>query len=213
MAEQERPLLRGRIEREENFQATRGGGSSDIRLPPRDVPKYHRRLLAELDAVASIVDSTRDEEATGVIVAAIPIDQKLGLPTDPMGDKRLGARVIGTDPETQVVLLDLSDPNAKHLRRKLEDFINDEKVSESGRKNEPFFARLEHFHVAVHAELAGPEARMLPQDDAQLRWFEVGCRGGIRARKGETLRTQAQMHRQFKVVGIIDFGLLRRICG
>lgn len=206
MAEEEKPLLRGRIERSEHYQATRGGGGGDITLPPRDPPKYRGRLLAELDAVVStIATQDRDADASRVIVAAIPLDPTLGVPGDPLADKRSDARVVGADPDTRVVVLDLADPRAEHLRRKLEDFVDDTKIGKTGRKHEPLFARLEHLRVASHAELAGPEALALPEGDEQQRWFEIGCRGGVRARAGETLRSRSQMHRQLKAVGIDSF--------
>ena len=206
MANEKKRLLRGRIERTEHFQATRGGGSSDIKLPPRDPPKYRRRLLAEFDTMADAVQAmTRDVDATRVIAAAIPLDVELGLPGEPLADKKTDARLVGTDPDTHVVVLDLADPKVEHLRRKLEDFVDDAKMGNTGRKHEPLFARLEHLRVASHQDLAGPEALKLSKTDDQQHWFEIGCRGGVRAREGETQRSRSQMHRQLATVGIEFF--------
>jgi hypothetical protein len=207
MAANERPLLRGRIEREEFFRDPRGGGGGDIVLPRRDPALHRSRLLSEIDRIGEIVSGRdRDPEATRVVIAAIPA---LGHTLEPggLGDKRHDVRVVGEDPETRVVVIDAADPKLVHLRRKLDEFIDDEKVGKHGRKHEELFAVLEHLRVAEAELAAGPEVRRLAEDDGTSYWFEIGCRGGVRGRTGETARSRLQMVRQFKSqdVGIEAF--------
>lgn len=206
MPADERPLLRGRIEREEFFEATRGGDRTEIELPPRDPAKYRRRLLREIDAIGKLVASRpRDPEASRIVIAALPRDPELDLPGDRLADKRADARFVAVDPDSGVVVLDVEDPSLRYVRRKLDEFLDDTKIGKYGRKNAPLFALLEHLRVADHDELAGPEAGKLAADDDTAHWFEVGCRGGVRADASETQRSRLQMTRQFKASGIDQF--------
>jgi Subtilase family len=194
----ERPLLRGKIERQEHFQDPRGGGGGDIALPPRD-RKYRRRIAAEMESIAAALRARkRDPDASRLVIAAIPLDHQEALEADRLGDKRTDARVVAVDPDTGMVILDVADADLGHLRRKLEEF-------EKSGKHEPLFGLLEHLRVADHAELAGPEAAALGQDDTTVRWFEVGCRGGVRGRLGETANSRGQVLRQFHAANIVGY--------
>jgi hypothetical protein len=156
----------------------------------------YRLLLTELDAISKVATASgRDADASRIVIAAVPRNPALGLPTDPLGDKRTDARVVGSDPDSHIVVVDVADADLAYLRRKLDAF-------EKTGRNEPLFALLDHLRVADHAELAGPVAAAIPMDDQTLRWFEVGCRGGIRGRAGEAANSRRQMMRQMKAVGI-----------
>jgi hypothetical protein len=201
----ELPLLRGRICRSDKFRPIRGGSGERPPLPDRD-PKQHRaELLKQLNEIARAVaarpDGQRDPEATREIVAVRP---RAGFPIeDPrsLADKKEDARLVSVDPDTSTVLLDVSDPGFAYLRRKLDQYADDAKVSKKSgeRKNGPALAPVDEFGLAGPRDRGGPRFRSRKLARTDVRWFEIACRGGrldaeaTTSSRGQIMRTLTRL--------------------
>src|SRR5690348_6211481 len=101
-------------------------------MPSLD-PKTHRTtLLQQLDAITQQVQSrgstARDELATREIIAVRPAPGS-ELAPDQLDNSRSDARLVGVIAETGTVVLDVAKADLAYLRRKLDDFADDTKVT------------------------------------------------------------------------------------
>lgn len=185
MADGRLPLLRGRIDRVDEFQAVFGGAAEPPPLPDRDPKKHRATLTRQLDRIVKQVErreeGVRVERATRELVAVKPEDKAFPAP-DSLADKRSDARLISVDEKTGVALVDAEDPALPHLRRKLDWFADDKKVSKKtgARRSATAVAPISDVRLAEFDDLAGSRIReALPPKHAP-RWFEIACRGGYR---------------------------------
>ena len=197
MADRDLPILRGRIEKTEVFVSARGGGGSRPVLPPRDPTKHRAALIAQLDQVVATVQArpadARDPEATREIVAVIP-EPGSELPAASLGDAATGVRVIGSDPDTGVVLVETPDPNLAALRRKIEAYADPTRRTPTGNPtNAPLIAPVREIRVATLTEIGDVAVLALPTDVAH--WVEIGCSGGI-YNPAEAARSRREIERQ-----------------
>ncbi|HEY2510652.1 MAG TPA: S8 family peptidase, partial [Polyangiaceae bacterium] len=204
MADRRYPLIRGRIFKTDFYQSPQGGGGGDIRLPPRD-PKTHRiRLLKQLDTLLAQIqlrpEGQRDPGASRELIAVQP-ESTYELATSPLGDTKRDVRVIGVT-EAGTALLDTKDPEMVLLRRKIDDFADDSKLTKKGaRRNAPAIAPIEEIHLVSEADLVGPRLIAAHIESNVRRWFEIACRGGARSPE-DTRDSRGQIHRQLKRFGI-----------
>lgn len=201
MADGDLPILRGRIEKTEVFVSARGGGGARPALPPRDPTKHRAALIAQLDQVVATVQGrsvdARDSEATRELVAVIP-EPGSDLPATSLADAATGVRVIGSDPDTGVVLVETPDPSLAALRRKLDAYADPAKRSPKGHPaNEPLIAPVRAIRVATLDEIGDPGVLALPADTAH--WVELSCSGGI-YNTPESARSRREIERQLSRV-------------
>jgi hypothetical protein len=197
MAEGDLPILRGRIEKTEVFVSARGGGGPRPALPPRNPARHRAALIAQLDQIVATVQGrpagARDAEATRELVAVIP-EPGSDLPAPSLGDVASGVRVVGSDPDTGVVLVETPDPNLAALRRKLDAYADPAKHSPKGHPaNEPLIAPVREIRLATLDEVGDPDVLALPADAAH--WVELGCSGGV-YNPAETARSRREIERQ-----------------
>jgi hypothetical protein len=191
------PFLRGRITRLERFRSPQAGGGK-LHLPLRDAAQHREILIRDLDLVLAAVEqrSSVDAELKRAVVAVIPAEGH-ELDDNSLGDKRTDLRVVSTDPDTGVVLIDAGDPSLTALRRKLDQYVDPLKINKTTHlpKNAKSLAPIDHIVVAGQSELAGQ--RLLAAKDIskeQRLWFEVGCRGGT-THPAETEESRRQIRR------------------
>ena len=199
------PLIRGRIEGSEPFRSTRSGGGE--RVPPavRNPPRHRDRLLGSLDALVAKTEERpvgiRDPLATREVVA-LRTDPETDIEPEQLSDYWNDVRAVSRDPERGVVLIDTPDPQLPRLRRKIEDYGDDQKLTRKGRRrNEPAIAPIETIDLAGEDDLAGSRLRKSTLAAEDVRWFEVACRGGRRRPREETERTRLQIGRQLQNLG------------
>ena len=199
MPDGELPFLRGRIERVEEFVSARGGGGPRSVLPPRDPARHRAALLAQLDQLAATVQArppgTRDPEATREVIAVIP-EPGAELAATSLQDAATGVRVIGTDPDTGVVLVDSPDVNLTALRRKLDEYVDPRRITPKGnRLNAPLFAPVREIRGAELEDVAASEVLSLEAGTAH--WIELGCAGGLYDLEGAA-RSRREVERQLE---------------
>ena len=199
------PLIRGRIEGFQPFRSTRGGGGE--RVPPavRNPPQHRDRLLESLDALVVRTKErparVRDPLATREVVA-LRTDPDADIEPNQLSDSKNDVRAVSRDQEIGVVLIDTPDPQLPRLRRKIEDYGDDRKLTQKGRRrNEPAIAPIETIDLANEDDLAGSRLRKSTLAPEDVRWFEVACRGGRRRPYEETERTRLQIGRQLENLG------------
>jgi hypothetical protein len=140
------PLIRGNRFKTDFYRSPKGGGGSDVRLPPRD-PKQHRdTLIRQLDAVLGQSQQRspgqRDPEATRELVTVLP-KPGFDLEPSPLGSEKADVRVLGVT-EAGATILDAREATLEPLRRKIDAFADDSKVTDKGaRKNAPAVAPIE----------------------------------------------------------------------
>lgn len=200
MPADELPLLRGRILRSDRFWNPRGGDAGrPPRLPSRD-PAAHRDFVAQqLDALSERVESRPEDarvpEATREIIAVRPeIDAEMRA--GGLADKRSDIRLISVDEDTGAALIDAPSADLTYLRRKIEQFADDEKITPKGsRRNEALVAPIGEVGEARLDETGGTRFRSDPPPAGEPRWFEIACRGGSRYPAEESDNARAQIHR------------------
>lgn len=212
MAENRLPLIRGKMEQPQLYESTQGGGGGG-RLPERDAFTHGANLLRQIDLLQRTFEShpggPRDERATRTTFAVEPaVGAKLDV--DPLGDAKQ-ARLIGVETGSGIVLLDAIGPELAYLRKKIEAFGDESKVTRKTgpdgtvtihRKSEAAVAPIETVRLATPMDLQGPALRSagLPAD--QPCWLEIGCRGGYRAAEAENDNTRQQVTRQLSLIGV-----------
>jgi hypothetical protein len=213
MADDRLPLLRGRITSVDGYEAPQRGRGSSSALPSRDPNAHRTELLRQLDIISQKVnardEAARDELATREIVAVRPASSAELAPQQL--DHSSDARLVGVIPDTGVVVLDVAKANLDHLRKKLDDYVDDSKVRvksaadgttiSTRRANERAVAPIASIGLADLDDLGGIRFRSeLPTDD-RAHWFEIACRGGYRNPLRETEGSRAQITRQLNRIG------------
>jgi hypothetical protein len=206
------PFLRGRISAVDSYESPQRGFGA-IRLPSLDPAAHSTRLLQQLDAIEKIVQSrrvdARDGEASREIVTVSPVSGS-DLAPDQLDHPKSDARLIGVNPDTGSVLLDIAVARLDHLRRKVDAFGDDSRVTTRHLKDgsvslrrdgERAIAPIESIALASLADVRGPRLRATALDDGRAYWFEVGCRGGYRRPKAETEASRGQITRQLQRIG------------
>ncbi len=212
MPDERLPLLRGRVSAVDTYESPQRGGSPP-KLPSLDPQAHRTRLLQQIGAIQQEISSrpeaARDELATREIVAVRPLP---GAELDPnqLDDRRDDARLVGIDPDTGVVLLDVKDPTLDYLQAKVNDFADDAqtrtKTEKDGtttvhRSRERAVAPVDSIGLADLDDLRGPRLRAETLIDTRPYWFEVGCRGGYRRPLVETQDSRTQIARQLIRMG------------
>ncbi len=213
MADKRLPLLRGRITGVDTYQSTRGGGGK-VALPPRDPVRHRSRLLKQLASIEAQVKERpadlRDENATRDIVAIRPAIEA-SLASEQLDDTRSDARLVGTDPDTGTVLLDVASSELKYLRKKIENFGDDSRVKTKESKDgtittsraaEKAVAPIESIRLAMLDDVGGPRLRSQKIVEDRSYWFEIACRGGYRCTEEENVSSRAQFARQLDRLGL-----------
>src|SRR5260370_42448325 len=118
MADERPPLLRGRINKVDTYEAP-GRGAARPKIPTPD-PRVHRtHLLTQLDEierqVAARPEAARDELASREIIAVRP-SAGAELNPEQLDDAKTDVRLVGVIPETGTVLLDVANPHLESLR-------------------------------------------------------------------------------------------------
>ncbi len=193
----ELPFLRGRIEKSEAFTSARGGGGDRPRLPPRDPTQHRAALLTQMDQLVADARGrpagSRDEEASREIIAIVP-EPGAELAAPSFADAATGVRLVGSDPDSGVVIIDAPTPELPALRRKLDEFADTSKLTPGGHpRHEPLLAPVRELRRAALADVGAPSLLTLPVDAAH--WIEIGCAGGIYEQAG-TARSRRQIERQ-----------------
>lgn len=200
MADALLPLLRGHIEREENYRSPQRGGGSPVAPPLRQPAEHRERLLQMLD---QLVELSNQRPAEGRVpgadreVIAVRAEGGTTLSSDGLADKRQDVRLVWEDREAGLALLDAPRADLKHLRAKADRFADDSKVRPKGqRANASVIAPIEGIAFASVDELAGKNlreavSRGLGPDDQ--RWFELACRGGSRSLPEENNKTREEL--------------------
>jgi hypothetical protein len=212
MADERLPLLRGRISRIDSYDSPQGGGRSAT-LPSRDPQRHRDVLIKQLETIERQVQARatteRDELATREIVAVRPAPGSTLTP-DQLDSSRGDVRVVGTDPQTGIVLLDSASPNLEHLREKIGAFADDAQVTTktdkkgnvvTKRASERAVAPIETIALAGVGDRAGPQLRAEMLVDDRAYWFEVACRGGYRRPLEEAESSRGQVARQLHRMG------------
>ena len=199
MANERLPLLRGLIDRIDKFQTVYGGDRKHPPLPARDPAKHRAYLTRQLDRVMQEVEKreegVRVEGATREVVAVRPEDNAV-LKPESLADRAGDVRLVSVDEDTGVAIIDTPDPQLPHLRRKIDQFADDAKVSESGaRRNEPAIAPISEVHLAQVGDLAGRRIQSISLAKQAVRWFEIACRGGYRNSAGLSTASRMQIER------------------
>jgi len=216
MAEDRRPILRGRITSVETYEAPQRGGGSSPTIPSLD-PKAHRtKLLQQLDALVQEVqarpETARDELASREIIAVRPA-ANTQLTADQLDDSRADARLVGVVAETGTVLLDIANSDLDYLRKKLEAFADDARVevkthkdgtTTTHRAKERAIAPVETIGLAALEDIGGARLRVEQLAPDRAYWFEVACRGGYRRPLSETDGSRAQVARQLHRIGALQ---------
>ena len=195
-SEPEFPLLRGRVLRSDPF-INPSNPHTERELPERN-PAEHRRVLLEfLDTLAEEAAAraaSRVPQATREIIAIDPMPE-YELAEKPLGDKRSDVRVVSVDETTGTAIIDAPSPELPALRRKLDEYADDRKVTKTGaRRNEPALGPVESIRLAGPAHLASSRLRHVNISESDRRWFELSCRGGTRfGGDTETSREQVRV--------------------
>lgn len=205
------PLLRGRISRVDSYESPPRGIGRPPALPSRD-PRLHRvALVGQLDAIVDQVNKRlpgeRDPAASREIIAVHP-EPGAELDPGPLGDRRKDVRVVGMDPDTGTVLLDAPAPDLTKLRRDLDDYSDDTKISQKTkdglvttfRAHEKAIAPIREVVLASSQERLGARILTTEADPARRLWFELGCRGGYH-QPSETENSREQIRRQLVRLG------------
>src|SRR6266516_1875799 len=178
-------LLRANITFEDAYQSPRGG-SQRPPIPQRYPAQHAQALLAQLDAVVQQAQprhqqTPRDPEATRELIALRP-EAGYDLPAESLADKRRDVRLVSKDEDTGVVLIDAPSPELRSLRAKIQRFADDTKVTKSGRRrSEDLIAPVSGANLADVDDRTGPIFRAAQLGPNDVRWFELACRGGVRA--------------------------------
>lgn len=174
MTENRYPLIRGRNHRTEFYVPPNGGNSAQLCLPPRTPTFHSSALLSQLDAIveASVrrAPGTRDVEATRETIAVQP-EGGFELVPSALGDTKADVRVIGVA-ENGVVLLDAKCADLPHLRRKIEEYGDDSKITKKGaRKNDPAIAPISEVRLSAEEDVVGPRFLAAHLSSDSVRWF------------------------------------------
>jgi len=216
MADERLPLLRGRITAVDTYQAPQPGRGKPPKLPSLD-PRAHRsKLLQQLDAIEQQVrsrgETARDELATREIIAVRPAPDTQLAP-EQLDSTREDARLIGVDPDTGTVLLDVANAHLDHLREKVDAFADDSRTKTKTEKDgtttfhrdkERAVAPVESVGLAATEDIQGARMREEPPVGNRPYWFEIACRGGYRNPLSETEGSRAQISRQLHRMGAIQ---------
>ncbi len=216
MADERLPFIRGRIERADSFQGPSASIPSQP-LPHRDPAAHQRELTRQLDSLEAQVRSRatneRDQTAVRELVAVHP-EHGSRLQVGQLESKREDARLVGLVKDTGVVLLDVADPSMGHIRRKVDDFADDTKVTSKTknegtpeeettqhRASEKLVAPIEQIALATLGDQLGPVLRATDLVESRMYWFELACRGGYRCPAEEANGSRSQVMRQLHRIG------------
>jgi hypothetical protein len=212
MVDERLPLLRGRISAVDTYESPQRGGSRS-KLPSPDPAAHKARLLKQLASIEKQVrerpDGARDEKAVREIVAVHP-STGAELAAEQLDDTKNDSRLIGVDPDTGTVLLDVASPDLEYLRRKIaafgDDSLAEEKKQKDGtivlrRKKARAIAPIESVGLAILHDVGGPRLRTEDLVEDRAYWFEIACRGGYRCPQEETDASRGQLARQLERVG------------
>lgn len=209
MVRERRPLLRGRIDREDVFQAVFGGASTSPPLPDRDPDQHRASLTHQLDQIAAQISgrdpAIRIPGASRELIAVRP-ESHANLDPAALADRRSDTRLVSVDEDTGVALVDTTDPDLPHLRRKIDWFADDEKVSKKTgmRRSAPAIAPISIIELARFMDLAGDRIRGVSLADNAMRWFEIACRGGYRENRESSEFTRYQVRRALERLRITN---------
>lgn len=209
MADGHLPLLRGRIDRVDEFRTVFGGTRDAPPLPARDPARHRANLLHQLDHLVEQVAERdvglRVEGATRELVSILPDDKSVLSPKS-LADRNSDARLVSVDEDTGVAILDVQDPALPHLRRKVDWFADDSKVNEKtgARRSAPAIAPISQIHLTRLNELAGNRVRSASLPSTATRWFEIACRGGYRDESSSSATTRFQLRRALGQLGVTN---------
>lgn len=196
-------LLRGRVDREEPFQAPQQGGGDPPPIPARNAPQHAAHLLAQLDAIVvqaqARTPEQRDPEASREIVA-FRAEPGFDLGAGSLADRRSDARLVSDDPDWGIVLVDVPGPDLEYLRRKLAAYA-EEPAQGARRSNERGIAPVRDIALASGNDRAGPRIRAERPRLEDIRWLEIACRGGERVETAETEGSRRQIIRAMARIG------------
>jgi len=154
--------------------------------------------------------TARDQLATREIIAVHPV-QGAELAPDQLDDVRADTRLIGTDPDTGIVFLDVANPHLDHLRKKIDSYADDARAKskslENGtsvihRASEAAIAPIDAVNLAKVEDIRGPRLRSEELVADRAYWFEIACRGGYRRASAVTEASRTQFARQASRVGV-----------
>ncbi len=213
MADERLSLLRGHVTSVDTYRSPQSPRSKPLKLPSLD-PRAHRKtLLHQLGAIEQ-QEKTRSAEARDKIasreIIAVRPASGTQLTPEQLDDARDDSTLVGKVPETGTVLLDVADPQLGYLRKKLDSFADDSKVTikthKDGsttirRKNERAVAPVESIALAELDDVRGPRLRAEELIEGHSYWLEIACRGGYRRPDSETNASREQITRQLPHVG------------
>ncbi len=140
---------------------------------------------------------TRVDGATREVVAVQP-EEHAELKPESLANRRSDVRLVSVDEDSGVTLIDTPDPHLRLLRKKIEEFADDARVTERGaRRNAPAIAPIAELRLARFDDLAGHRARAASLPRSAVRWFEIACRGGYRNPEEFSSSTRTQMRQAF----------------
>ncbi len=185
------PLLRGQVHRSDPFQSVFGSKSDPLPRPARDPDTHRANLFQQIDRIAQEVAArpagTRIQGASRELVSVRP-EPGFELVAESLADARSDARLVAVDDETGAAIVDTPKAELTYLRKKIEDFADDTKISKitGSRRNEPAVAPIREFALANDYDLAGTRLRGAALTSAAVRWFEIACRGGYESPEDST---------------------------
>lgn len=198
MADKQYRLLRGRITEQTSFQTPRNARKEKLPLPPRNRAAQKQVLLNQLDALLKQVQdrdpAERVEGAAREIIAVQP-EAHFHINADGLGSKPKDVRVISEDPDTGVVIVDASNAELPHLRKKIEDYADPTKKApkSDAPKHEGLVAPIKSIGFARAEDLCGSSLKGVTLVGDDWRWLELVCRGGTRRPESETLDSRKQI--------------------
>jgi len=212
MADERLRLLRGRVSAVDTYESPQRGGSPP-KLPSLDPAAHRTKLLQQIgeihQQIAARPETARDELATREIVAVRPMPGA-ELAPEQLDDGRSDARLVGVDPDTGVVLLDVASTKLDYLQVKVNDFADGAqtttKIEKDGavtihRARERAVAPVDSIGLADLGDLNGPRLRTETLIEARPYWFEIACRGGYRRPLSDTQDSRTQIARQLYRIG------------
>lgn len=179
-------------------------GSREPSIPPRDPQQHRSALLGDLDSIARVVSergsNRRVKGATREIIS-VTAEPGYQLATGPLADSRNDVRAIPTETPERV-LLDSPSAQLPHLRRKLDEYGDDTKVSEKtgARKNSKALDPIRGIRLSTLDDRAALGLQRANLGERELVWTELACRGGRRRPQSETISSRNQLRSALRTV-------------
>ena len=124
------------------------------------------------------------------------------MTVDGLGDRPANVDFVSVDEDTGVTLIDAPDATLPHLRKKVEWFGDDSKVTKKKqkRRSAPLIAPISGIRLASLYDRAGPAYRESRPSGDRDDWIEIACRGGRQRSEQENNRTRIQIQGALKVL-------------